>query len=184
MRGPPQYRADRAGTRRDASTYDRGQDIGRAQELRGEPAIRPLVDLRRASPSGPAARSASRRSGRHGQCLLLIVRDQDERDIQGRCRRTSSLRVASRRSRSRAESGSSSSSSSGSGARAPGQRHPLLLAAGELIRPAALEPLQPDQSEHSASTRRATSLARDMPRWRRPKPIFPATDICGNSAYD
>ena len=60
-------------------------------------------------------------------------------------------------------------------------RDPLLLAAGELRRPAAAEPAELHHVERALDPR-ARSRSRAMPRTDSGKPMFSATVMCGNSA--
>ncbi len=69
----------------------------------------------------------------------------------------------------------------GLGRQRPGERHALLLAAGELVGIAVAELLQLDERQHLGLTRASIS-ARGMPATLRPKPMFCATVRLGNSA--
>ena len=60
----------------------------------------------------------------------------------------------------------------------PGQRHPLLLAAGQLVRVAAAAVAQPDQLQQLAGPPRALGLRR--PRIRSPNATFSAAVMVGN----
>ena len=82
---------------------------------------------------------------------------------------------------SSAESGSSSSSTFGPDRERAGERHALLLAAGELERVAAAELGQADQPQHLGDARRR-SRPRAAPATFRPKATFCATVMLGNSA--
>ena len=61
-----------------------------------------------------------------------------------------------------------------------GERHPLLLAAGELRGPPRLEAGEPHLP--SAAATRAASAAPATPRSRSPKATFSNTERCGQSA--
>ena len=86
----------------------------------------------------------------------------------GRARSASATarRVSSRSPASREENGSSSRTTRGLGGQRPGQRHPLLLAAGQLVRqPRAAPASQPDQVEQLvAPGRRRAAAARGRPK--------------------
>ena len=64
----------------------------------------------------------------------------------------------------------------------PGQRDPLLLAAGELGRPAAGEAVHAHDLEHLADPRCELGL-RHLAGSRSPKATLSATDMWGNRAY-
>ena len=61
-----------------------------------------------------------------------------------------------------------------------GERHPLPLSAGKLVRLLVERVRQPDQRQRLA--RPAARAAPPTPRMRSPKPTFAPTLICGNSA--
>ena len=61
-----------------------------------------------------------------------------------------------------------------------GERHALLLAAGKLVGPAAVEAAEPHLVERLATVRRISAVGSAFTR--RPKATFSETDRCGKSA--
>jgi hypothetical protein len=104
-----------------------------------------LVHLGRGADLLDAAAGHDRQPVRQGQGLLLVVGDVQEGDPDGLLERLQlHLERLAQLGVQRAERLVQQQHRRLQHQR-PGQRHPLLLAAGELRRPAALEPLQPDQ---------------------------------------
>ena len=96
------------------------------------------------------------------------------------CRSSSSTCMSSRSFSSSAPSGSSSSRIAGLVTQRAGERHPLALAAAQLMDPPRVLVGEPDQRQRLPARSRRSATA--TPRTFRPYSTFSPTDMCGNSA--
>ena len=114
----------------------------------------------------------------HRQRLVLVVGDEHGGDAAVAEDLRTSDRTEARREASSEENGSSSRTSDGLDGQGPGQGHPLLLAAGELVRVAVGHPGQADHLEQGVGGRVRAAPQEPRP----PKATLAATVRWGKRA--
>ena len=156
-------------------------DVDVADELGDEARPRPLVELARRGDLDEPAAIHHRDAVGHGHRLLLVVRDDEEGGaepdldvhelelgllaqlpVERRERLVEEQHLRLLRQRA-------------------GERDPLALSAGELVRPAVGKALELHELQHLGDAR-LDRRRRGMPSCLRPKAMFFATLICGKSA--
>ena len=158
-----------------------GEEVGFADEIRHKPVDRLVINFAWRTDLLDLARRHDGNAVRHGQRFFLIVRDENEGDAgfglkalqldlhflaqfviecRERLVKQQDFRLRGKRS---------------------GKCDTLLLAAGNLAGLAIGHRLHLDELEHGSATRASIS-AFGLPSMRRPKPMFSATVMCGNSA--
>ena len=155
-------------------------EVRNAEEVRDEERGRLVVDGLGRARLLDAAVVHDRDPVAHGERFLLVVRDEDERHAELVLKRLElHLEILAQPGVESCERLVEQEHARTQDQRA-GQGHPLLLAAGELVRLALLEAGESHALEHLGDRRRRSSLV--MRLYLSPKATLSATVRCGKSA--